>query len=399
MTMIPVEDMYPRPGARPVDEHLVADIAESIKLVGFLPSRAVEVRASGNRFVIVDGQHRVEAAKLAGLSEIPATVEETDDATALTYEGLLNLQRPDTPQERFSRLQDFFDLGDAIDPRQVAVATGVPVAVQESVQRVRSLVNDPTAIRDQGSLERILAIEEFADDPKAVERILHASEKDWQSEVRQLRMDRDRAKNMRAAIELAKGYDLINGEVPDDLAYLTRDNEKAPERATHVRFSHNEWSPNVDLHWYAPIGEADPAEARAAEAEGHRLAVLESAEGNRAAFICEYLAGYRPGATNTLRDYAVIAWESGIDAQSGWLDSEPWSDVHGFLARVYASVLAAEDRNAAIVLRYRDMWRREQNGAEVLAYYEALIDSGYVVTDVEGAELEKIRTAVEEAGL
>ena len=399
MTLIPTEDLYPRPGARPVDEKLVAEIAESIRLVGFLASRAVEVRASGNRYVIVDGQHRVAAAKLAGLTKIPVSVDPLlNDAAALTYEGLLNLQRPDTPAEKFARLQDFFDLGDAIDPRQVAVATGVPQDVQESVRRVRAIVNDPVAIRDQGTLERILAIEEFADDPKAVERILHAAENLWQGEVRQLRMDRDRAKNMRAAIELAKGYDLIAGEVPDDLMYLTRDNESVPDGATHVRFSHNEWSPNVDVHWYAPAT-VDPEESRAAEAEGHRLAVLEAAATNRAAFIVEYLNGHRPGGSSALRDYAAVAWESGTNADSTWLDIEPWSEVEHFLSRIYASVLRLEDKNAALALRYRDVWRREQMGADILAYFEALADSGYVVTDVEGAELDKIRTAVEEAGL
>jgi hypothetical protein len=173
-------------------DSLVAEIAESIKLVGFLPSRAIEVRASGNRYVIVDGQHRVEAAKLAGLTEIPAAIEQSDEATALTYEGLLNLQRPDTPAERYSRLQDFLDLGDAAEPRQVAAATGVPVDVQVRVRRVRSLVNDPVAIRDQGSLDRLLAIDEFADDPAAVDAILHASEKDWQSVVRGLRPQPER---------------------------------------------------------------------------------------------------------------------------------------------------------------------------------------------------------------
>lgn len=402
---LPVEDMYPRPGARPVDDALVDKIADSMRLVGFVESRAVEVRPAGNTYVIIDGQHRVEAAKRAGLATIPAKVEEADDAAALTYEGVLNIQRPDTDAERFARAQDFFDLGDAAAPQQIAVATGISPELQQRVKRVRELVGDPVAIRDQGSLERILALDEFADDAEAVDRILHAAENMWQSVVRELRTERQRAENVAKAeaIIAEAGVELVEvelGQSPSDgdgnpLGFLGRHDEK-PEGATHAHISTWGWSPSVDIYWYGTVA-ADPEADRKWERDERRRSLLEAAAANRVKFIVEYLNGHRPGASNALRDFACTAWEAGWQADSATLEPEPWSDVHGFLSRIYAAVLASVESRAHQTLMYDNRWSREHHGADVLAYFDALTDSGYVPVSAEQAALAEIRTVVEEA--
>lgn len=189
-TRIRVEDCDRRPGAREVDSGLVAQIALGMRALGFMPSKPVTVRKSGNRYIIMDGQHRIEAARTLGIEEVPAVIEDISDTAALTHEGVANLHRPDTEAEKWSRAQEFLDLADAgvpVDPAAVYAATGLEPEQQEVVRRVRKRVNDPEAIVDQGSFDRILALDEFADDAEAVHRILTAPEASWRRVVAELR--------------------------------------------------------------------------------------------------------------------------------------------------------------------------------------------------------------------
>lgn len=191
-TRIRVEDCNTRPGAREVDSGLVAQIATGMRVLGFMGSKPVTVRRSGNRFIIMDGQHRIEAARSLGIEEVPAVIEDIDDTAALTHEGVANLHRPDTEAEKWARSQEFLDLEEAgvpVDPAQVYAATGLSAEQQEVVKRVRKRVNDPEAIVDQGSFDRILALDEFADDDEAVQRILNAPEASWRRVVAELRQE------------------------------------------------------------------------------------------------------------------------------------------------------------------------------------------------------------------
>ena len=185
-----VEDTDRRPGARAIRDKLVAKIITSMKEVGFSDDFPITVRKSGNRYIIMDGQHRVEAARALGIEEVPAKLKEFGDSAALTYEGIANLQDPDTEAEMLARAQEFFDLEDAgvpVTATQVYAATGLDAEQQEVVKRVRKRVNDPEAMVDQGSFDRILALDEFIDDAEAVHRILTAPEASWRRVVAEIR--------------------------------------------------------------------------------------------------------------------------------------------------------------------------------------------------------------------
>ena len=185
-----VEDCDKRPGAREIDSALVAQIVVGMQTLGFMDSKPITVRRSGNRFVIMDGQHRIEAARKLGIEAVPAVIEDISDTAALTHEGVANLHRPDTEAEKWSRAQEFLDLADAgvpVDPAQVYAATGLDAEQQEVVKRVRKRVNDPEAMVDQGSFDRILALDEFIDDAEAVHRILTAPEASWRRVVAEIR--------------------------------------------------------------------------------------------------------------------------------------------------------------------------------------------------------------------
>jgi ParB family chromosome partitioning protein len=76
------------------DEEALQDLAASIREHGIL--QPVLVRPSGvGTFQIVAGERRWRAARLAGLTEVPAIVEQMDDDSALEIAIIENLQRED----------------------------------------------------------------------------------------------------------------------------------------------------------------------------------------------------------------------------------------------------------------------------------------------------------------
>jgi len=76
------------------DEEALQDLAASIREHGIL--QPVLVRPSGGgTFQIVAGERRWRAARLAGLTEVPAIVEQIDDESALEIAIIENLQRED----------------------------------------------------------------------------------------------------------------------------------------------------------------------------------------------------------------------------------------------------------------------------------------------------------------
>ena len=76
------------------DEEILADLAESIRLHGILQPLTVRRLASGY-YQIIAGERRWRAAKLAGLSEVPAIIVEADDRKVMELGLIENLQRED----------------------------------------------------------------------------------------------------------------------------------------------------------------------------------------------------------------------------------------------------------------------------------------------------------------
>src|SRR5512137_1239339 len=70
-------------------------LAASIREVGVLQPVVVRHGAEAGSFVLVAGERRWRAARLAGLKEIPAVVREGDDVSGLAEALVENLQRED----------------------------------------------------------------------------------------------------------------------------------------------------------------------------------------------------------------------------------------------------------------------------------------------------------------
>jgi ParB family chromosome partitioning protein len=111
---IPVEEitlgkLQPR---RSMDDAKLKELAASVKTHGVLSP--IILRREGGRLQVVAGERRLRAARMAGLSSIPALVKELSSSQALEVALVENLQREDLnpieQAEAYLRLQEEFGL-------------------------------------------------------------------------------------------------------------------------------------------------------------------------------------------------------------------------------------------------------------------------------------------------
>ncbi len=96
MQRIPVTDIMPNPKQprKDFDEQALQDLAHSIKLHDLVQPLTVAQRPDG-KYLLIAGERRWRAAKLAGLKDIPAYVRKANDQQLLELALLENLQRED----------------------------------------------------------------------------------------------------------------------------------------------------------------------------------------------------------------------------------------------------------------------------------------------------------------
>lgn len=96
LAQLPLAEISPDPEQprKRFDETALAELASSILEHGVL--QPIVVRATGlGRYTIIAGERRWRAARLAGLTEIPAVVRELTDSQAMEIALIENLQRED----------------------------------------------------------------------------------------------------------------------------------------------------------------------------------------------------------------------------------------------------------------------------------------------------------------
>jgi ParB family chromosome partitioning protein len=97
------------------------ELADSIREQGIL--QPLVVRRQGDVFELIAGERRWRAAQLAGLAEVPIVVRDADDATALEWMMVENLQREDL--NPMDEAQGYSELLDRFQLTQESVATRV----------------------------------------------------------------------------------------------------------------------------------------------------------------------------------------------------------------------------------------------------------------------------------
>jgi len=165
---IKITDLYPHQKNPRRDLGDLTELAESIKARGVLQNLTVvpHVSQKGLKltgYLIVIGHRRVEAAKLAGLTELPCVIAEMDEKTQISTMLLENMQRCDlTMVEQAEGIQMMIDLGGSV--KSVSERTGLSeTTVRRRVKMLETFGRDalesvqgrPIKIEDYESLYKI----------------------------------------------------------------------------------------------------------------------------------------------------------------------------------------------------------------------------------------------------
>lgn len=107
-------DPNPRQPRTRFDDEAMDALAASIREVGVLQPIVVGPADPDGRHVLVAGERRLRASKLAGLDEIPAVIRDSDEATQLAEALIENVQREDLgpieEAEAYQSLMEDFDM-------------------------------------------------------------------------------------------------------------------------------------------------------------------------------------------------------------------------------------------------------------------------------------------------
>jgi len=135
------------------DEGTLTELAESIEKNGVMQPIIVRaLNGQANRYEIIAGERRWRAAKIAGLSAIPAIVRELTDKQALELALVENVQRQDlSPLEEaqgYQRLIEEFDY----TQDELATIVGKSRSHIGNLLRLLSLPEDVRNLLDKGEI-------------------------------------------------------------------------------------------------------------------------------------------------------------------------------------------------------------------------------------------------------
>lgn len=282
---IPLEDIYPDE-ANPRSKESMGDLgalADSFALNAINPGEPVNpivVVADGGIWRIVDGERRYRAMKRLGKDSCMAVAcEGMDEAGAMLSMLATDDKERLTDMERSRGVQQMLLLG--VDPEKVERAGRMAKGTAGRVRRAMKEIDD--AAEDM-SLDRLLAIEELADDDEAVEALTLCREQDWRREYDAIVRKREVAEKRAALREACEAAGLpVAGDEPDGMRYaglvrspvdVAQMAERLPEGSLAVDDG-NEWSAYVEL--YRPASDEEAERDAESEAWARRRDALVEA--------------------------------------------------------------------------------------------------------------------------
>lgn len=141
---IPVEDILPNrfQPRLAFDEKELNELASSIAKYGII--QPIVLRNIGDKYEIIAGERRFKASQIAGLTKVPAIINNTDDNTSAEIALLENLQRKNlTPIEEAQSYRKLIDRG--FTQEEIASKLGVS---QSSIANKMRLLNLPKKVQD-----------------------------------------------------------------------------------------------------------------------------------------------------------------------------------------------------------------------------------------------------------
>jgi len=170
---IAIDDINPSPfqPRRQFAQEALAELADSIGRQGLLQPVVVRARPQGG-YELIAGERRWRAARLAGLTSVPAIVKTVSDAEASALALIENMQREDLNAIEeamgLARLRDEFEL----TQQQIADAVGKSRVAIANLLRLMNLGATTRGLLEQGQLEMgharaLLGLEGLAQDQSA----------------------------------------------------------------------------------------------------------------------------------------------------------------------------------------------------------------------------------------
>ena len=151
---IDVEDNY----RKTFDEKKLNELARSIRKTGGI--QPIVVRPAGKRFILVAGERRVRAAKLADLVTIPAVIREMDDAVDIIELQLIeNIQKEGVSyMEESYGIQKLRDKG-SLDVKEIATRIGKSEQYVYCALRLTAMSPDARNLCEKGWISKSVAWE------------------------------------------------------------------------------------------------------------------------------------------------------------------------------------------------------------------------------------------------
>jgi len=175
MLAIPIEKLQPNPFQPRVafDPAAIADLVRSISQSGIL--QPILVRRSGANLQIIAGERRWQAAKQAGLKEVPVIIREAGDEKMLELALVENIQRVDlNPVDRAKAYQRFCKEF-SLRPEEVAKRVGEDRSTVANYLRILELPSEIISMLadgriSQGHARALLTIQDAAKRLKLAEQ-------------------------------------------------------------------------------------------------------------------------------------------------------------------------------------------------------------------------------------
>jgi len=141
---------------REITPESLVDLADSIKRHGVMQPivvRRINDGADEVQYEIIAGERRWRAARLAGLTQIPAIIRDLPDELAIALALIENIQREDlSPMEQAYALQRFHDEF-GMSHQEIAETVGKARATVSNLLRLMSLNEEVKTMLDRGDLD------------------------------------------------------------------------------------------------------------------------------------------------------------------------------------------------------------------------------------------------------
>lgn len=235
-------DPDPEQPRQSFDDESIASLAESITRHGVL--QPVIVRRQGERFVLLAGERRLRASRVAGLRRVPAILREDAGLTAFEIALVENLQREDlNPLDEASAYRRLLDEGDRT---QTDVAALVGKSRAHVANMLRLLGLSPEARRaladgaiTSGHARAILSLPDDADEATFLARLIGES---WsvrraEREARALSGSSTKGKRPRRPTALQPYFDQVTRELSASLGVAVRVKAKGHRGALEIPFT------------------------------------------------------------------------------------------------------------------------------------------------------------------